>query len=115
MQPILHLCQRGDWETAQHHGDYQAGSLCVEGFIHCSAAEQILLVANQFYRSTPGLILLWIDCDRVKAEIKWESVGKEIFPHIYGSLNLDAVYCVKEFKPDPDGFYRVLPLAGEMG
>jgi len=114
MQYILHLCQRVDWVNAQRLGEYYAASLTAEGFIHCSTPEQILQVANIFYRSTLDLVVLWINRDCVKAEIKWESVGKEKFPHIIGPLNLDAICAVSELKPDLDGVYRTLPLPDDL-
>jgi uncharacterized protein (DUF952 family) len=55
------------------------------------------------------MVLLWIDPDRVNAELRWEESDDEIFPHIYGVLNLDAVLAVSEFSPDTDGIYRSLP------
>jgi uncharacterized protein (DUF952 family) len=34
----------------------------------------------------------------------------ELFPHIYGPLNLDAVVQVIEFAPDSDGYFRMPDL-----
>jgi uncharacterized protein (DUF952 family) len=57
------------------------------------------------------LLLLWIDPRQVDAEIRWEAVDGEEYPHLYGSLNLDAVIAVDEVSPDADGVYRHLPPA----
>ena len=106
---ILHLCSPTAWEDAQKLGAYRAASLESEGFIHCSRPEQIIAVANSYYRGLPGMVLLWIDPQKVTPEIRWEASGAEIFPHIYGPLNLDAVVGVRDFLPDEDGVYRKLP------
>jgi uncharacterized protein (DUF952 family) len=106
---ILHLCPRSAWEDAQEQGVYRADSLESEGFIHCSRIDQVLRVANAYYRGLHGMVLLWIDLQKVTSEIRWEASGKDTFPHIYGPLNLEAVIGVLDFPPDEDGVFRVLP------
>ncbi len=106
---ILHLCPRSAWEDAQIQGAYRADSLESEGFIHCSRPEQVLRVANAYYRGQPDMLLLWIDPQKVTSEIRWEASGKDTFPHIYGPLNLEAVIGVRDFPPEEDGGFRVLP------
>ena len=84
----------------------------MEGFIHCSTHEQVIQVANARFRGQSGLVLLFIDADKVAAEIIYENLegGPQLFPHIYGELNVDAVAQVAEFAPDADGFFT-LPIA----
>lgn len=103
MEIILHICSRQAWEAALKAGEYKAPSLESEGFTHCSLPDQIEWVANQFYAGQSGLVLLHIDAHRVLAELRWEDVGGETFPHIYGPLNLAAVVEVEEFPPDAQG------------
>ncbi len=93
---IVHICPRQDWLAARGTGVYRAGSLEKEGFIHCSRPEQVLAVANRFYRGVPDLVLLWIDPAQVIAEIRWEAADGEVYPHVYGVLNTDAVEAVSE-------------------
>jgi uncharacterized protein (DUF952 family) len=105
---IVHIVERRVWEQAQQAGEYRALSLTTEGFIHTSAPEQVLTVANRFYRDTPDLLLLWIDPKRLLAPLCYEASDGEIYPHIYGSLNLDSVLRVSVLEPDDDGVYRIL-------
>ncbi len=105
---IVHIVARRDWEQAQQTGEYRAASLATEGFIHSSQPEQVLGVANRFYRDVPDLLLLWIDPQRLSAPLRYEASEGEIYPHIYGALNLDSVVRVCEFAPDVDGVYRTL-------
>jgi uncharacterized protein (DUF952 family) len=110
---IVHLCTRQAWETAQTAGEYRAASIESEGFIHCSRPDQILEVANSFYRQIPDLVLLWIDPRLVIPEIRFEKPAQEAqddYPHIYGSINLDAVISVSAFSTHPDGYFRTIPL-----
>ena len=103
---LVHLCIRAAWQAAQSQGSYQPASLSAEGFIHLSRPDQILKVANAFYHGLPDAILLWIDPARLRAELRWEAVDADVFPHLYGALNLDAVVAVSELLPDPDGVFR---------
>jgi uncharacterized protein (DUF952 family) len=81
----------------------------VEGFIHCSTREQVIQVANIRFRGQSGLVLLFIDTEKVAAEIIYENLegGQQLFPHIYGELNTDAVMQVAEFEPDADGYFTL--------
>lgn len=109
---ILHICTRHSWGEAQTRGDYRAPSMETKGFIHCSQPDQVLTVANHLYQETPDLVILWIDSQKVKNEIKYEPGGDntlETFPHIYGPLNLDAVLAVYDFIPASDGVYKDVP------
>jgi len=91
--PLYHITDHQNWNAAQDTGAYRADSLESEGFIHCSTQDQVVRVANALYRGQANLLLLVIDPDRVQPEIRYEdSHGSgELFPHIYGPLNLDAV------------------------
>ncbi len=105
---IIHLCSQADWEHALTTGEYRADSLASEGYIHCSLPAQIEWVANQYYRGNPNLILLWINPSHLNSELRWEQSDGKTFPHIYGPLNLEAVFVVQPYPPGPDGIF--LPL-----
>jgi len=112
---ILHIAERGDWESAQRDGAYRPKGFADDSFIHCSTTEQVLSVANAFYRGRGNLVLLAIDESRLQAELKWEPpadgrASAELFPHLYGPLNLDAVERVLPFEPDAAGGFTLPPL-----
>jgi uncharacterized protein (DUF952 family) len=46
----------------------------------------------------------------VTPEVRWENSGTDVYPHIYGPLNLEAVVRVRDFPADEDGVYRKLPV-----
>jgi uncharacterized protein (DUF952 family) len=106
---IVHICSRSDWEAALRCGPYQADSLAASGFIHCSLPSQVAGVANRYFAGRKDLLLLWIDPDRLNAEVRWEASDSEIFPHVYGSIELEAVTAALDFLPDDDGVFRSLP------
>ncbi|MFN2199193.1 MAG: DUF952 domain-containing protein [Anaerolineales bacterium] len=103
---ILHITTASDWQAALDQGTYRCNSLDTEGFIHCSKLGQILTVANHYYPGQQGLVLLWIAPDRLTADLRWEPASGDVFPHIYGALNLDAVLAVSEFSAGADGTFQ---------
>lgn len=108
---LYHIATRADWEAAQSLGSYQADSLATDGFIHCSTHAQVLATASRFFRGQPGLVLLVIAPQRLRSEVRYENLegGEELFPHLYGPLNLEAVTGVYPFVPDADGSFSMPP------
>ena len=113
---IYHITSRTAWLKARERGDYRAESLETEGFIHCSTDEQVVPVAEKFYGGQSDLLLLVIEPELLSSDLKWEppSGGAppagvpegDLFPHIYGPINLDAIVQVFDLQADPDGKYK---------
>ncbi len=106
---LVHLCSQSEWQRAQQNGEYHADTLETTGFIHLSKPEQILKVANQYYPAARNVLLLWIDPSKLQSDLRWEVSDGDVFPHLYGALNLDAVVVVSDFPADPDGVFRTVP------
>jgi len=114
---IFHLTSRTAWDEAQERGGYQAESLATEGFIHCSTISQVLPVAENFYKGKHGLVLLAVEPALLSSELKWEPPSGatpppgvpqgDLFPHIYGPINLDAIVKVVELRPDVNGKFQI--------
>ena len=109
MAIIFHITNRQAWEHAGTEGIYRPEMFPVDGFIHCSTRDQVIQVANLRFRGQRGLVLLSIDTDRVNAEIRYENFegGQQMFPHVYGALEVDAVVQVIDFEPGPDGYFAL--------
>ena len=93
MENIYHITTSSEWEQAKKDGFYVAASLPIEGFIHCSEAYQVAGVLERYYKNKTDLVKLVIDTSKLVNKLMYElapSVNQE-FPHIYGSINLDAV------------------------
>ncbi|MGD9494283.1 MAG: DUF952 domain-containing protein [Bacteroidales bacterium] len=113
---VLHITTYKEWEKAKKEGEYTASSLKSEGFIHCSTQKQTVDTANIFFKGQIGLALLCIDENKLKSEIKYEnptgggqhdpSVGN-LFPHIYGPINISAVIKVVDFSPNETGMFEL--------
>jgi uncharacterized protein (DUF952 family)/nucleoside 2-deoxyribosyltransferase len=95
---IFHLAERSTWALAKASGSYTSSTrdqnLAEVGFIHCSFKEQLAATAARFYADAdPNLfVVLVIDPSLLDARLVTEKAGNgQLFPHIYGPLNIDAV------------------------
>lgn len=90
---IYHITTATQWERAKALGKYEADTLATEGFMHCSTEDQVAGVLERYYKGQTGLVKLTIVKDKVERPLIFELAGSinEVFPHIHGALNLDAV------------------------
>jgi uncharacterized protein (DUF952 family) len=170
---ILHLVSQTEWaakapeakapeakapEAKAPDQPYLPDRFPLDGFIHCTAGDDVLLqVANRFYKNVPGdFLVLGIDESKVKAQIKWEPPSSitppappppakemtapavplppevkaeygetqvppspalpnppapaaapvaQLFPHIYGPLNRDAIVEMRKVVRAVDGTF----------
>jgi uncharacterized protein (DUF952 family) len=77
-----------------------------EGFIHCTdGREAVSIVLTTYYKDSTGpWLVLYVDLDRVTAPVKYEDPA-EVFPHIYGPLNRDAILAAREIRRAADGTF----------
>lgn len=108
---IYHMTARSLWEEQAALPGFAPPSLADEGFIHCTAEpDRLLLVANTFYRDLPGaFIIVGIAPERLSAVLRWEQADGHLFPHVYGPLNKDAVAQTIEFPRRADGTFCLPP------
>jgi uncharacterized protein (DUF952 family) len=94
---IYHVTTSAAWQQAQQQGFYEAPSLATEGFIHLSTQAQVAGVLERYYQEQTGLLLLHIDESKLTAELKYELAPSvnELFPHVFGKINLEAVVYVE--------------------
>jgi len=111
---IMHIVERDEWARAVARGTYAPASLRQERFIHCSTIAQVIDTANRFYRGQDDLVVLCIEEGRLKAELKYEAPrthhgesSGELFPHVHGELNVDAVVRVIELPCEVDGSFQL--------
>jgi len=106
---IYHIATVTEWENGQEDGLYTPAAFEADGFIHLSDRDQIVDTANRYYRGQPGLVLLCVDSDAVAAPLRYEDLTGQgqSFPHIYGKLDLDAIYDVVPFLCSPDGTFSM--------
>lgn len=102
IKTIVHITTAAEWKAAQAAGEHHAPSLATEGFIHCCEHGQVARVMQKWFKGKTGLLLLEIDPSRLRATLKYEAVPGtgELYPHLYGPLNADAVIAVSEYVSD---------------
>lgn len=106
---IYRIESRESWEAALPTGKFVPDDYGGEGFIHCSALEQVEDVANQLYHGGHGLVLLCISQKLLHSEVCWERADNGLYyPHVYGPIDASAVAAVIPFPCSPDGTF-VLP------
>ena len=94
---IFKICTADEWAEAEREGAYTGSGLDrKDGFIHLSSAETVKDTAALYFADQPNLVLVAVDPDGLKAPLKWEkSRGGQLFPHLFGTLNLEEVRWVK--------------------
>ncbi len=95
---IYHVCRKPEWEDALQKGFYDTGSLATEGFIHNSTLQQVAGVLQRYYKNETGLVLLHIDETLLTSSLRYELAPSvnELFPHIFGPINLEAVIKIEQ-------------------
>lgn len=88
---IYHIVLPEDWAVFDTDL-YIARSLETEGFIHCSFEDQLDGVIERYYTGTREVVVLTIDTEMLMSRVVNEpSTANEIYPHIYGPVNRDAI------------------------
>ena len=90
---IYHITTQSEWEQAKINNEYLPKNYEADGFIHCSIERQIAGVLERFYQGHKNLVKLKIEKEKVNRPVLFELAHdiNELFPHIYGSLNINAV------------------------
>ena len=99
---IYHIIDGGTWESFAGSARFGSASLETEGFVHCCEYHQLTAVAKAWFAGQEGLVVLAIDPVRVDVPVVWEdSYGAgESFPHVYGTIPMDAVVSVGRLPAD---------------
>ncbi len=96
---IFHIAAQADVPENQIESEYRCESLTTEGFIHCCDGHQLPGVVARYYQDVDDVVLLELDVDKLEAALIRENTvgGSELFPHLYGPINADAVVSVIPF------------------
>jgi len=90
---IIHLIPRIDWEKFQGEKALFSESIVEFGFVHCCLPEQVRGVLNQWFAGQNDVIAVEIDTNLLASPHVLENLegGGELFPHIYGVVNKNAI------------------------
>ncbi len=94
---IYHITTKDWWAKWNDVDYYESPTFNEEKFIHLSTAEQVLGVLQRYYAGQRNLLKLHINIEALKPELKYElATNDELFPHLYGILNKDAITKIEE-------------------
>jgi uncharacterized protein (DUF952 family) len=109
---IYKICSASAWREAERQGVYRGSADDIrDGFIHFSSASQVAETAKKHFFGQTGLFLIEVDVDALGDALRWEaSRNDELFPHLYGELDLGAVTAVREMRARSDGTHDIPEL-----
>lgn len=92
MKPIYYITTSQELATAEETGLLTPPSFYEEGFIHCSFEHQTQAVLDKHFKDYTEVVILELDRTRLAAPVIEENLsgGTDLYPHIYGVLNLSA-------------------------
>jgi uncharacterized protein (DUF952 family) len=110
---IYKICPASAWREAERLGVYRGSADDArDGFIHFSGASQVAETARKHFSGQSGLFLIEVDADALGDQLRWErSRNDELFPHLYGELDLGSVTNVMDMPLRSDGTHAIPELA----
>ena len=112
MVKIYKICPASAWREAERQGVYRGSADdSRDGFIHFSTAAQVPETLRKHYLGQRALFLVEVDADALGSALRWErSRNEELFPHLYGELDLGAVRGVQDLVARADGSHAIPEL-----
>jgi uncharacterized protein (DUF952 family) len=124
---IFHLATESELALGLYGGRYTPRRYAEDGFVHCTATmRRALEVAHDYFASvTEPVVVLEIEPEALTSRLVFEAPRTiegggtthlhdgELFPHVYGPLNLGAVTGAARLVREGDRFQwpaRFLPL-----
>jgi len=109
---IYKICPASAWREAERQGAYHGSADDVrDGYIHFSTAAQVPGTVAKYFAGQKGLFLVAVDADALGNHLKMEPArGGELFPHLYGELEFDAVISVTDLPLRSDGSHAIPDL-----
>jgi uncharacterized protein (DUF952 family) len=114
---IYHLVTEAEFLDCFNGDIYIPPSLAECGFIHCALESSVVPVANDFFATVTGhLLVLEIDPDKLDTQVKYESAAPaasggvshlesaSVFPHVYGPVNSGTIVGVALMEKSASGY-----------
>ena len=108
-EPVYKICPEAALREARKSGRFDGSADDArDGFIHLSAGSQVAGTLAKDFAGQRNLVLLAIDPEGLGERLRWEtSRGGELFPHLYGRLDLAHVISVEPLALQEDGSHRL--------
>ncbi len=113
MSLVYKIVPRALWLEAEQTGTFAGAPVdLADGFIHLSAADQVVETARRHFAGQGDLLLVAVEAEALGETLRWEpSRGGALFPHLHAPLAVDAAQWVKPLPLGRDGhaFEGLLP------
>ncbi len=102
---VYKISPRDAWQQAVAAGVYEGAPVDhQDGFIHFSTAQQVAETASKHFAGQDDLVLVAVESSLLGDALRWEpSRGGDLFPHLYGTLPIDAACSVSPLPLGPNG------------
>jgi len=106
---IYKVANADEFGEARDEGIYAGAPIDLkDGFIHFSTADQLRETLRLHFKGRDDLVLAAVRSADLGDALRWEpSRGGELFPHLYGNLEMSAVYWDEPINVDQDGTCRL--------
>ena len=96
------------WLAAEAEGEFAGVGIDLDdGFIHLSSGSQVVETVARYFSGQGGLLLVAVDAQKLGDTLRWEpSRNGDLFPHVYGSIKMEAVIRVDKLPVNQDGSHR---------
>lgn len=101
--PVYKLLTEADWEASLGAGVTACALDLADGYVHLSTREQAEVTAARYFSGAGRIRLLRFPAGSLDP-IRWEaSRGGELFPHLYGALDVFRADAAWWLTPGPNG------------
>ena len=110
MRLAYHGTPKKYFQSLDRAAPYVPADFQKDGFIHTTEGrEAVAIVLTTYYKASPEpWVVLYVDQDRVTSPVRYDDPA-EVFPHIYGPLNRDAILAVEDIGRASDGTFLKPP------
>ena len=105
MSKVYKIVSKVEWEGALASGFFDGSpDDHRDGYIHLSAADQVLETARRHFAGRSDLLLAVFEAETLGSALRWEpSRDGALFPHLYAPLPTQAAIEVRPMPLRPDG------------
>ena len=113
MAGVCKIVSASEWDETLGRGEpYRAVAEADlrDGYLHCVASDQVASTLAMWYTDVDECLIIAIDEGSLKSELEWEPGAKrpgQLFPHIYGEINPEAVAEVHRVSRGSDGTFSL--------
>lgn len=101
--PVYKLLTEADWAVAEASGLTATALDAADGYVHLSSRAQLRETARRYYGGQARVRLLRFDPGAL-GDVHWEeSRGGDLFPQLYGALEIAKASGSWWLVPGPDG------------